>query len=423
MADDMSELPGVEPRLEGKEIALMRIALIGLVLAATSMPQFAFGQDRGQFRDQAKEVVGKFRAAGEPKDRCSLGANIYDGPVVGRASAEGALRPGDRLLMLDGRSVQGRSGDELISLLRAISPDARVAVTVDRGGELVDLEIQCINARPDIEPLVNALDLAARGKFDDCVSEISTMRSMDARTAMIRAECASMSRRSEKHGVPALVAQAIELVIQDAHYVPSLRADAVKALRQVEGQVVRGLGASKFDQLVAMTRRWPGGESLFDQSGPDWRSFRRNAETALKSTLIDPDSARIQWTHGFMLGYWKPFLSKKIEGYWTCGLINARNRMGGYTGNTAFVVVLGPDGGVRYSEIGQAGDYDLLSASCAGSAKRLPPPPSELLEAESSPGRESSSIADEIRKLVELRDAGALSPEEFEAAKKRLLER
>lgn len=402
-------------------MALTRIGLLGLILAASGMPQSAIGQDRGQFRDQAKELAEKLRAAGEPKDRCSLGANIYDGPVVGRASAESALRPGDRLLMLDGKSIQGKSGDELISLLRAIPPEAQVAVTVDRGGEILDLTAQCMNSRPDIEPLVNALNLAARGRFDDCVREISALRSVDARTAMLKAECASMSRRAQEHGVPGLVTRAIELMIQDAHFVPPLRADVIKALRQVEGQVVRGLGTTRFDQLVEMTRRWPGGESMFDQSGPDWRIFRRNAELALQSKLIDPDSARIQWTHGFILGYWKPFLSKRIEGYWTCGLINARNRMGGYTGNTAFVVVLGPDGGVRYSEIGQAGDYDVLSASCAGSAKNLPPPP-ELLSAEPLPVRETPSIADEIRKLVELRDAGALSPEEFEAAKKRLLE-
>ena len=40
----------------------------------------------------------------------------------------------------------------------------------------------------------------------------------------------------------------------------------------------------------------------------------------------------------------------------------------------------------------------------------------------STTGEGGASIADELERLVRLRDAGALTPEEFEGAKKRLLE-
>jgi hypothetical protein len=117
-------------------------------------------------------------------------------------------------------------------------------------------------------------------------------------------------------------------------------------------------------------------------------------------------------------------MSKRIDGYWSCGLINARNRMGGYTGSTAFVVVLDPAGYVKYAEIGESKDFDLLTATCSNSVKHLPPPPRELLASqagERSAGSSSPSLADELQKLVDLRNSGALTEEEFQAAKKQLL--
>jgi hypothetical protein len=198
----------------------------------------------------------------------------------------------------------------------------------------------------------------------------------------------------------------------------------VRQLRNVEGTITQGLGAARFQSLVASTRSWPGGETLFEESGPDWTLFRRNAESALRARLIDPESARIDWTHGFLLGSWKPFMSKRIDGYWTCGLVNARNRMGGYTGSTAFVVVLDPNGYVQYADIGESKDFDVLTASCNNSAKLLPPPPAELLgtaSAQAAPAAAPVSVADELKKLVELKNSGALSDAEFQAAKQRLL--
>lgn len=140
--------------------------------------------------------------------------------------------------------------------------------------------------------------------------------------------------------------------------------------------------------------------------------------------MIDPESARIEWPNGFLVGSWTPPFSASIEGYWTCGRINARNRMGGYTGSTSFVAVLSPEGQIRYVALGEARDFDFISMQCANSVRLLPPAPPALASA-SAPAQGAvaspPSIADELERLVRLRDSGALTATEFDAAKDRLL--
>jgi hypothetical protein len=297
---------------------------------------------------------------------------------------------------------------------------------VDRDGQLTDIEVTCQNARQTLEPLMNALSFAAKGKFDDCVDTISQMVDVDTRTAMLKAQCAAVSRNSKSYETSKLLVQGMGMAIEDARYSPSLRPEVIMQLRAVEPTITNELGPGRYQALVATTRSWPGGERMYEESGPDWALFRRNAEIALRSRLIDPDSARIDWTHGFLLGSWKPFMSKRIDGYWTCGLINARNRMGGYTGSSAFVVVLDPSGHVQYVDMGKNEDFDVLTASCNNSAKHLPPPPPQLLGSSSAAAAPAASaapvsVADELKKLVALKEAGALSGAEFQAAKEKLL--
>ena len=395
-----------------------------LALSLIALPSQAFAQDKKEVRELSRTQEAKLRAEGEPRDRCTLGANIYDGPVVSRATPNSSLRPGDRIALLNRTNVSGRSADEVIAMLRDIPPTATVALTIDRGGELLDIDAQCFNARPYHETLLSALSLAARGKFDECVDVVSQIQDVDTRSLTVKTQCTSVASKSKQANAPSLLAELLAMAIQDATYAPGLRPDVVKGLRNVEGQITQSLGAGRFQALVESTKRWPGGERLFEESAPDWALFRRNAETALRSRLIDPDSGRIEWTHGFQLGTWRPFLSKPIDGYWSCGLINARNRMGGYTGSTAFVVVLDPTGYVKYSQMGESRDFDVVTASCNNSLKYLPPAPPELLanKNEGGPaGSSSPSLADELQKLVDLRNSGALTEPEFQAAKQRLL--
>jgi hypothetical protein len=95
--------------------------------------------------------------------------------------------------------------------------------------------------------------------------------------------------------------------------------------------------------------------------------------------------------------------------------------MGGYTGSTFFVVVLDPDGKVKFVNIGESSDFDIVTSQCNGSVRLLPHPPPELSGATVSQQGPSTSIADELAKLVDLRDSGALTESEFQAAKARLL--
>jgi hypothetical protein len=160
--------------------------------------------------------------------------------------------------------------------------------------------------------------------------------------------------------------------------------------------------------------------SIYSAGRLDIALFRRNAEAAIKADLFDPSSAQIEWPYGFTMGTWKPFLRKRVTGYLTCGRVNAKNRMGGYVGSTAFVVVVDGSGRVLFKEVGDGTAYDLVEGSCQKSAAGFPPPQPELLDRPAA-GPAGGSIADQLSKLAELKASGALTQEEFDAAKKRLL--
>ncbi len=400
---------------------MARIPIFWLA-ALAAIPLVSTAQNKDLTRSTAKQNAAALRAFGEPLDRCSLGASLGAGPVILRTFGVSTLKAGDKLLTLNGVSMVGKAPEEVIAVLRQTPPTSTVSLSVQREGQETSLSVVCTNSRATYDFLLAALDFAARGKFDECVSAVSQMMNIDTNAAALRADCALVSRKISKTDVSAIVAQVAEMAIEDARYAPAARAAVVNQLRNMEGIITQGQGAVRYKTLVQATMRWPGGETLYASSAPDWALFRRNSEIELRARLIDPDSARIEWTHGFLLGTWKPFLSKAIEGYWSCGLINARNRMGGYTGSTAFVVVLDPSGRVKYSEIGESRDFDVLSASCANSVKQLPPPPVELKAVLTESGNAGgNSLADELKKLMELRNAGALTEAEFNAAKAKLL--
>ena len=378
-------------------------------------------QDRDALRAEARTAAQQLRAAGEPKDRCTLGA-IQDGGTVVSIFRDTPLYEGDRITRLNGTDVGSQSTEQIVAILRNIAPDTTVQVTVRRGEESLDLQVPCSNARPGNEVTLAVLDQVGRGRFDDCVQTLAGHPELGLFGANMRLQCASASRSPERHNLGDLAYDAARLAINFARWRPEQRRNVASRLRSLEGVISQSRGSAAFQELVSLTRQWPGDEHAFDRSEPDWNLFRRNAEAALIGRLIDPDSARIEWPNGFTLGTWRLLLGRRIEGYWTCGLINARNRMGGYTGATSFVVVLGPEGQVLYSEIGTGRDYDLLSSQCARSANLLPPPPRAWTNSPAAPTASTrTSLADELERLVRLRDSGALSPAEFEAAKARLL--
>jgi hypothetical protein len=143
---------------------------------------------------------------------------------------------------------------------------------------------------------------------------------------------------------------------------------------------------------------------------PDWSVVRQESEAALKASLIDPGSAQIKWTKGFVWGWFKPMFERHYYGWVACGMINAKNRMGGYVGDTPFIVVY--DGGVQYTEMDS-----LVEQACSNISV---PPQAALLDVP-VPSSGPVSVADELQKLADLRDRGVLTQEEFEAQKAKLL--
>ena len=394
------------------------------IACAMAMSQMCLAQDKGQVKDQAKSMAAVLRQAGEPRDRCSLGAKLVDGPIVTTVTSSTPLQLGDRLLTLNKIDVAGKSAESVVGILRTIGAGATVEVAVQRNSSQQTITVACENSRPYIETILAGLDAASRGKFDECVSAFSQRSDLGAYGAAMKLQCKSFTKNPSEQDLASLGFEATKKAIAEAHWAPNARSAVINGLRQVQGPISRQLGEASFQELVEATKRWPAGENMFKQSEPDMSQFRRVAEQAVVSRLIDPESARIEFPYGFMSGAWKPLFQKKIEGYWTCGRVNAKNRMGGYTGSTSFVVVLSPNAAVQYVELGTGKDFDILTGQCANSVKFLPPAPAEFSASSSGPGASSAgSLADEIKKLVELKESGALTDAEFQAAKQRVLDR
>jgi hypothetical protein len=64
----------------------------------------------------------------------------------------------------------------------------------------------------------------------------------------------------------------------------------------------------------------------------------------------------------------------------------------------------------------------VLTSHCNGSVKLLPPPPAALGRVLTPKPAANTSIADEMKMLADLKNSGALTEAEFQAAKARLLE-
>lgn len=99
-------------------------------------------------------------------------------------------------------------------------------------------------------------------------------------------------------------------------------------------------------------------------------------EAAILDRLIDPSSAQIEWPYAFHSGTLKALFGKTRAGWITCGYVNAKNRMGGFTGRSWFLVMI-RNGAIASLDIGQSGEIDTASVLCEDSVKkgRLTPAP------------------------------------------------
>jgi len=152
--------------------------------------------------------------------------------------------------------------------------------------------------------------------------------------------------------------------------------------------MIAALTAAMLSAAPGGARRPPPPEPVYGPP-PDWARYRELGEAAIKARLVDPESARISWPNGYMKGGYKPFLAPRVYGYGTCGLVNSRNRMGGYVGDTPFVVVIDYDR-VVYSEIDSANGRGLLAEGCTA----MPlPPVSEMPNASTTGGAGGSGLS------------------------------
>lgn len=150
---------------------------------------------------------------------------------------------------------------------------------------------------------------------------------------------------------------------------------------------------------------------------PDFAKVRQTVEASLKANLYDPSSAQIVWTNGFQWGYAKPIIGKRTWGWIACGTLNAKNRMGGYVGASAFWVRSDANGTISWDDVSTT-----MSTCDEGQKAELQP---ELRDAATiaAAGDAKLGVAEELGKLAELKEKGIITQDEFAAQKAKLLAR
>jgi len=97
---------------------------------------------------------------------------------------------------------------------------------------------------------------------------------------------------------------------------------------------------------------------------PTRAEYFRAAEEAIRMQLIDPRAAIFYWPNSVMRTTWQVPFGPRYSGYVTCGLVNSRNRFGGYVGNTPTLVIYN-HGRVIHSEFGTStSDIDFTNSLC-----------------------------------------------------------
>lgn len=391
---------------------VFKAAVAALLL--TSSPALAGPDD--DIRNEARKLIKEIEAtpAGQT---CRLGVWFNGSRIT--ASANPALRAGDKLLYLADTETSPFNDEMMADAITAIPADTAVPARIERDGQVQDAQLQCGNAAFEQARLKSGLELAGQRKWDECVTHFRTLAANDPQAAEWLLRCASVSKNAQSYDVPKLLANVYGQAISMAAYKPESRSEVAKAIVQREaflGRYYEGL-KSKVES------EWDNGAALLSDAQPDWLDFRRNAERAVLTGFFDPSSAQFTWPYGFTWGEWKPPFQARKTGYWTCGTINAKNRMGGYVGSRFFVVVMDENAQPIFTQVGTDGAFDMTG--CQNSLAQLPPAPASMFEASdggNTPAMSRPSMADELAKLAKLFEQGALTQEEYDAAKARILQ-
>ncbi|CAM3344812.1 PDZ domain-containing protein [Asticcacaulis taihuensis] len=103
-------------------------------------------------------------------------------------------------------------------------------------------------------------------------------------------------------------------------------------------------------------------------AAPTWDQAISTGERAIKDRMVDPDSTKIEWPYQFSAVSRKAPFGKTRYGYFTCGTVNSKNRMGGYSGKQWFLIML-KDGAVTDLEIDSPGDGQWTAYECLADVK------------------------------------------------------
>lgn len=102
---------------------------------------------------------------------------------------------------------------------------------------------------------------------------------------------------------------------------------------------------------------------------PDRALALAEAEAEIRTHLVDPASAQFSWPYSIEIIEDKALLSKRERTWRTCGTLNSRNRMGGYSG-TAFVIATFADGKLAATGIGEDTIADPVNLTCQAWIKK-----------------------------------------------------
>lgn len=101
--------------------------------------------------------------------------------------------------------------------------------------------------------------------------------------------------------------------------------------------------------------------------------FYELVEEKITSRLADPEAARIKWDRQVAPQSFKPVIGAKVVGWWTCGLMNAKNHMGGYVGYRRFIAFVRDDKVIYTNTSESPDDFADRACSAAIQSGELPP--------------------------------------------------
>lgn len=379
-------------------------------------PTIAFAGPDEDARDLSRSELSSLKNQGWPAQRCFANMRFVDSIIV---EGNDTIFAGDELLTVNGNDVERASTEDIQNIMNSVPPDASIAIDVRRAGERLSINQKCSNIADYQGPYIEALQYAAEKKWYDCIHALDGMPN-DPFYLGLRVRCASVARKKDGFLLQKWKDQIAEASVSIGDFAPQKRNEIAASL--IKSRIE--LSPSVYNRLSAQAAKWSGG-ALWQSLQPDLSVLRDAAERGVRGRLIDPQSAIIEMPYDFIYGSWSPsFSNSRYEGYMTCGTVNAKNRMGGYTGSTYFISVVGDNGVEKFTDMdsGTSEYIRPVDQACEKLTKKLTyvgVSPNGSRNSDDSVGR--PSIADELKKLAKLFESGALSEEEYAAAKGRVL--